>query len=323
VHVKIQAKHLSIFNSEAKMKKFLYRLLMIGMSFGVVLSIIDYYYSEIVAESNHHRSVEAWYDLMHGKIDADIIVMGSSRAWVHINPLILDSILHLNTYNIGIDGSTINRQIHKYNLFRKYNKKPKLIIQNIDTWSLGYGTGYEKEQFFPYFWNMDMRKEFFSSEPLSKREKYIPMYRYRDIDIKRLFLKSPQTLTKGYKGIIREWNGEEYNNVKSLYFKNDDATVEMFDEYLAQTKAEGIKVVFVYTPQYIGATQKITNIDEMHNCYKKIADKYNIPILDYSHMNICYDTAYFYNAMHLNKQGAEIFSDSLAHDINRLNLAPI
>ena len=37
-------------------------------------------------------------------------------------------------------------------------------------------------------------------------------------------------------------------------------------------------------------------------------------------MDICYDTTYFYNAMHLNKIGAEIFSDTLANDIKRLGI---
>ena len=58
----------------------------------------------------------------------------------------------------------------------------------------------------------------------------------------------------------------------------------------------------------------------MHSAYKKIADKYGIPILDYMTMSLCKDTTYFYNAMHLNKKGSEIFSDSLAHDLKRLGI---
>lgn len=94
----------------------------------------------------------------------------------------------------------------------------------------------------------------------------------------------------------------------------------MFDDYLAKTKAEGIKVIFVYTPLYIGATRKIENLKEMYDKYQEYANKYDIPILDYTYMDICYDTTYFYNAMHLNKIGAEIFSDTLANDIKRLGI---
>ena len=45
-----------------------------------------------------------------------------------------------------------------------------------------------------------------------------------------------------------------------------------------------------------------------------------IPILDYTHMSLCEDTSYFYNAMHLNKKGSDIFSDSLANDIKKMGI---
>ena len=288
-----------------------------------LLAVADYFYSQAAQKSNYHH-IEAWYDLMRGKIDADIVVMGSSRAWVHINPIILDSVLGVKTFNLGIDGSAINRQIKKYNMFRLYNKKPKLIIQNIDNGSLGYTIGYEREQFFPYFWNQPMRTEFLPMEPFSAGEKYIPMYRYyHNFDKEELHgmvTSTTRNLTKGYEGKERQWDGSGYNKVKTIKFNPNDTTRQMFDKYLADAKAEGIKIIFVYTPLYIGATRKMENLDEMYATYKEYADKYDIPILDYTYMDICYDTTYFYNAMHLTKQRAEIFSDSLANDLKRLDI---
>lgn len=118
----------------------------------------------------------------------------------------------------------------------------------------------------------------------------------------------------------RKWNGTALNKVKTVHFNANSTTIAMFDQYLANAKAEGIKVVFVYAPLYIGAIQKMDNKEEMYATYQRIADKYNIPILDYMNMAICSDTTYFYNAMHLNKRGAEIYSDSLANDIKRLGI---
>ncbi len=307
------------------MKKFLFYVFLFLVPAYGLLAVIDYFYSQEVMKTNDRR-IEAWYDLMHGNIDSDILIMGSSRVWVHISPMILDSVLHTSTYNIGIDGSGIRRQIHKYNMFIKYNRKPKVIIQNIDQWSFKDKEGYEKEQFFPYFWNIDMRNEMFSSEPFSNMEKYCPLYRYwNKFDTGMLFSgffkKQPRYLYKGYRGMERPWNGKKYNEIKTIRFEKNDTVVMLFDNYLAQAKKDGIKVVFVYTPCYYGALNKTENIDEMHAFYKRIADKYNIPILDYMNMEMCKDTTYFYNAMHLNRQGAEIFSDSLAHDLKRMYYA--
>ena len=50
--------------------------------------------------------------------------------------------------------------------------------------------------------------------------------------------------------------------------------------------------------------------------FDNIAKKYDIPILNYTYDSLSYDTLYFYNAMHLNKMGAEIFSTKLARDID-------
>ena len=166
---------------------------------------------------------------MHGKIDADVIVMGSSRAWVHVNPIILDSILNTSTYNLGIDGSMIDRQIRKYNLYRIYNRKPKLIIQNIDQGTLNKTNGFQREQFFPYFWDRAMRGEFYDVEPLSVWDKYVPMYRYwRNYDIKQLFEMSfsrQQRLTKGYEGRDQPWDDSKYKEQKSIRFLPNDTTM--------------------------------------------------------------------------------------------------
>ena len=286
-----------------------------------ILAIVDYFYSQAAAKSNVDE-IEAWYDLMHGQIDADVIVMGNSRACFHVNPLILDSILGTSTYNLGMDGSWFNRQINKYHLFRKYNRKPQLIVQTIDHLSLKYAFGYMMEQFFPYFGNMQMRKEILSQEPFTPWEKYVPMYRYyRRYDFEKIYNlldSTSHTLTKGYKGVEKPWNGAEFRKLKSVRFEVNDTAMTIFDNYLANVKADSIKMVFVYTPHYIELNDKMENLEEMHATYKSFADKYNIPILDYRGMAICSDTTLFYNVMHLNKKGAEIFSDSLAQDLKRL-----
>lgn len=299
------------------MKLFVRKVCIFSAIILISFSALDWWYSKALINS-HERKYEAWYDLMHGKIDADIIICGSSRAWVHISPQILDSVLNTSIYNLGIDGSQIMRQIRKYRLFRRYNVRPSLIIQNIDVHTMYKGNSYEREQFFPYFWNYDLRKEFCESESISFPEKYIPLFRYDfTFNFSPLKRKS-KYLDHGYKGMDRIWNGKKYNEVDSITFSYDKIAFEEFDEFLQEVINDGVKIVFVYAPIYIGATRKMTNLNEMYLFYQKIADKYHIPILDYTYMDICSDTTYFYNANHLNKRGAEIFSDSLAHDLQSL-----
>ncbi len=287
--------------------------------FLAVLSMVDIAYSKIASNSNNFE-IEAWREIMKGNVNADVIINGNSRACFQYDPTIIDSILGVNSYNIGMDGGPANRHVRKYHLYRRYNRKPKLISQNIDCMTFYHKVGYSREQFFPYFWNFHMRREFYSSEPFSFWEKNIPMYRYLNYDPKLFLSNSPRKMTKGYQSQTAKWDGKEFLKIDSIDFVYNEITYQMFKEYISNVRDEGIKVLFVYAPIYIGVTQKMTNLNEMYSFYQKIAKQYDIPILDYTYMDICRDTSYFYNATHLNKLGAEIFSDSLACDIKRLKL---
>lgn len=297
------------------------RFLQLSLTFcGVLFCLcvgVDFGLSELVMHSNE-KELQTWDDLMHKTIDSDLIIMGNSRSWVHYNPEILDSILHVNSYNLGYDGSSLNRQIQRYHIYRKRNRKPKFIVQNIDFFSLQYVVGYQKEQFLPYFLNKDMRKEFYRQEPFNFADKYLPLYRYRGTKIYKILRHHPPLRTKGYQGQDLLWDGELFNSLDSITFCISDTTARMFDDYLKSTQEDTIKTVFVYAPIYSGVISKATNWAKMQDTFQYYADKYGIMVLDYSKLDICRDTAYFYNAMHLNRRGAEIFSDTLARDLKRL-----
>ena len=67
-------------------------------------------------------------------------------------------------------------------------------------------------------------------------------------------------------------------------------------------------------------TKQLLALDEIHQIYYNLSKQYDIPLLDYSDCYLSQDTAYFYNATHLNKLGAEIFSAQLAHDVYSLGI---
>jgi len=169
----------SIFSFDM-MKKYISELVLLILIVFAAMAIMDYPYSAFVKRSNY-LLVESWREILEGNINADVVAVGSSRTWAHVNPTILDSTLNVNSYNLGFDGSPFNRQALKYEMYRKRNSKPKVIIQNIDAWTLGFRIGYKKEQFFPFFWDADMRALFFPTEPFTFCEKYIPFFRYHGI----------------------------------------------------------------------------------------------------------------------------------------------
>lgn len=294
-------------------------VLLYGLNLG-----LDYAISYKLQHSADRRYV-GWSKIINEQLDADLLIMGSSRAWVQYSPSILDSILQINTYNMGIDGSGLNRQIIRYEVYNHYQaKKPKYIVLNVDHFSANeWSYGYEREQFFPYMWSPYMRKVISKVEPMSWGERYIPVYRYTTYKgLYNVVHEKPwDAMTyKGYLGHDRTWNAAAYEELTAFHFNADERVMAMFDQFLKERRAEGIQVIFCYAPIYIGFTNKVENLQDFFDFYKNKAEEYDIPILNYTYSEWSMDTIYFYNASHLNRRGAELFSTQLAHDLDSLGI---
>lgn len=74
----------------------------------------------------------------------------------------------------------------------------------------------------------------------------------------------------------------------------------------------------VYTPEYIEGQEFTKNRSDIIQLFQEKSEQYQFPFLDYSNDTLSYDKQYFYNAMHLNKTGAELFTDKLIEDIQQL-----
>ncbi|GHT04081.1 hypothetical protein AGMMS49525_10040 [Bacteroidia bacterium] len=266
-----------------------------------------------------------WNAIFSSNINADAIILGSSRALVQIDPEILDTTLHVNAYNLGMDGYPFSMQYVRYKIFEKYNKKPKLIIQNVDFMTLFRGTPINKVQFAPYM-HEDVLKKELEAMGISETERHVPASSYYSEyativkGVSEFFnLKHfPSERYKGYFGQDKTWDGVDFQKrlaQDSIVAEKNPEIVNLFDSFLKECEASGVQMVLVFSPQYIKMTEFTKNRDTEMQLYRSFAEKYNIQFLDYSDDPLCYDTTYFYNAMHLNKKGAELFSLKLAKDI--------
>ena len=277
---------------------------------------------------NENRMYASWNQIYNDTINYDLVINGPSRAWTQYSPLILDSILDVNSFNLGMDGSAINRQMIKYKKYCELHGEPKYLIQNIDLGTMSYTMGYEREQFFSYFfYDRDLLNEYDQYENFSWGEKYVPCYRYlgyEDVMTEAIFHDNKkhffEYLNKGYFSSDKEWDGSVLYAMDSVECAIDSNALSLFINFLQEEIDNGVKIIFVYAPIYIGAREKMVNEEEMFAMYDSIAKKFDIPILDYNDIPMCYDTTYFYNATHLNRMGAELFTTKLAHDIDSLGL---
>lgn len=308
------------------MKRFLIKLSISAAALLVVAYGLDWLITRNLRHSDA-RMFLTYNAILDDSLHCDALVMGSSRGQVQYSTRILDSIVGLNSYNISVDGRCIDAEVTIYNFYRRHCPKPKLIIQNIDGGTLFMSNGYEREQYLPYLRkDNELYNEIKKREDFTWADHYLPLIRYAGYHetIKEgLGLPAkmfrPTNINKGFIAVDKEWDGTVYQTIDTLAFSVDTEAVAIFDRYLQQCKQEGIEVVMVYAPFYIGATEKMgCFVDSMFALYQGIADKYGYPILNYTYDSLSYDTLNFYNASHLNRHGAEQFSLKLAHDLKTL-----
>ena len=254
--------------------------------------------------------------------------MGSSRAFVHFNPRIIDSVLHVNSYNLGFNASLVNRQIGRYETFcRIQNCKPKYIVYSVDYMTLNFRDDFEREQFYPYFfYDRELMRTFDKYQHFTAFEKYVPFARYcrcfLDFHVYEVFTEpyDYSTFYKGFWNEHKEYDASEFALVDHLDYSCKDEAWKIFDEYLKKVTDDGIKVIFVYAPLYHELIPKINGFERMYDVYGRFAQKYDIPILDYTYDELSSDSNFFYNATHLNKVGADIFSKKVSEDIKQLGI---
>ena len=316
------------------MRKFFTKSLLLVSPFLLVAIIIPP--SKIdsgLKRSKYARNFVEWNDIFESKINTDLLIQGSSRAWVHISPKSLDSAFNLNAYNLGIDGYSFRLQYYRFLLFLKYNKKPKYLIQSLDYFTEFQKNVslYEYEQFIPFLDDKLIQEAVFYYEGFTYKDLYIPFYKYTHNmklyfnGLKFFLLKRKQQSNgkyKGFKAQDKQWDNSFDNfkkaNPNGYLAPIDKNTLNLFDLFIRYCQQENIKLIFVNCPTYYPATKMLINKYQIDSIYHFYSVKYSIPYLDYSNNSLSFDTLNFYNSQHLNSAGVDKFNVKLISDLKKI-----
>lgn len=316
------------------MRTFFYKVLLFTLIPILILYPIDIFLSyHLKKTSVFSGEYEVWNDIYNGKIDAEIEIIGSSRAFVHIDPEIMLDNLGLTSYNFGVDGHKFLSQNYRHTKFIKHNKKPKYILVSLDLLTLTNSKElFNMEQFLPYLlWNFELSRVYNENQAYSSFDYILPLVRYlkfsNSFTKKKVYSKilnpSNKLRKNGYKGQDYKWN-QDFSKLKAkqneFNVMLDTSMLNLFQQFIVTAKKEKIPLIFVYTPEYIEGQQFVKNRAEVINLYEELALKNNIYFLDYSKNEICYQQDKFYNTMHLNKTGAEIFTKMLSEDLRKIGV---
>ena len=254
-------------------------------------------------------------------VNSEIIIVGSSRAECHYNSRMMqDANLGGAVYNCGVDGSLFFYHITVINsILNRYT--PKVIIWDMQLWDL------EKDKqpenlglLYPYYWkNEYIRKLLNEQEPDLKFKIWLNVYRYNATGSR--ILRSLRSSQSNQLGFLSLSSNASLNKVdtKTSGLKQlplEERKIQLFEETIQRFVSSGVRIVIAHSPycdEYKGKTSTTA-------CIEETCSKYGVEFINDSQLpEFVGRTEYVYDAVHLNGEGANLFTSILIKQLNHDN----
>jgi hypothetical protein len=261
--------------------------------------------------------------IVNGRINAAILVSGSSRALNHFDPRVIHDRTGLTTYNIGINGSQTDMQLAVLKTYLKHNAKPSLLVQSLDSFTFVTSRGgvWFPGQYLPYLKEDAIYQALSAVEPDTWKARYLPLYGYAVQDMNFTWLTGLAGLAGrnpredryfGFEPREAHWTNDfarfKAEKRAGVEFKIEPQGVRDFEALMGLCKELGIPVLLVYSPVYYEMQDLEVNRDEIFGRFKDVARRYGAALWDYRRSPISFRMGYFVNSQHLNAEGAAVFS---------------
>lgn len=295
------------------MKKFLIYILL----FFAMVAIADCLCSLICNNLQTHSrgGLTQRMEYISNSVQADILIMGSSRAHHNYVSKIIQEDLGYSVYNCGMEGMGI---VNSYGLLRLIKERyaPKVIIYDL------YRFDFYEDDNQKYLENLKTYKNAGVDEiseivdPFSTLKKISSLYRYNSklfsLIKDRMNVDSSDLECLGYyydNSSITEDKGECLSFSTTI----DSLKLKSWELFFQEIKNSDTKLIFVLSPYYRGQLSS-----SVINSSYELAYKNDVPIINMSSLDVvCNDSTCFKDYSHLNFHGASTFSDTLSLTIVR------
>lgn len=266
--------------------------------------------------------------ILNGKINADVIVLGSSRGARDIVAAEMEDSLHVSAYNLSYPGSNI--EFHEYllsKLFQFKNKVPKLVILAVDDateFKIDPTINFRYERLYPLIKYEDVRKTLIEKGEKDKVLSSLFMVHQLSIsnfDFRKKHFDKLDTLCQDGSMPISsqsdKFKNAKFSNHYNYYSAaNENAgRIEHFRRFIALCKQHNTTLLFALAPNFgnptVGFKERIAQFTQNNNP----------GIMMYDTLNAVYkNSSFYFDPGHLNRQGATVFTGELIRHIRQKNL---
>lgn len=246
----------------------------------------------------------------------DILILGSSRACHHYDAPFMSDTLGLDVYNAGFDGNGV---VLSYGLLAMMLERyqPKLVIYDVEpAFDINvYSADNNHKRYIgplkPYYKDSYIEQVIKDVSTEEWYKTHSGMMRYNTTIITKALdcISGGQDNNKGYIPLQGVYTKEPKNGDSKPII--DDFKLEYVEKLLSIAREHEVPIIVVASPKY--GMVSSDNIQPVKN----ICANNNVPFIDY------YDDAefmmhkeWFKEPMHLNIEGARMFSEKMIANIN-------
>ena len=255
----------------------------------------------------------------------EVLIIGASTANRHYDPKIFEDKLGLSCYNTGRDGQGILYFLALQEaIIERY--KPKIIILELYFNALNIGSDdYNRmNALLPYYHKKNVVKEIVdyrnNFDNIKMYSKIYPFSSMLATIVNNLSGDKP--MNKGYSPLtknVKVLKKEPYSEYDPGL---DTVKIMAFERFIDNCKKNNIFLLVARSPYYSESFFKTKSLFKI----EEITKRKNIKILDYSNPQRILDYSnlkisdIMSNATHLNKTGAEFYSEMICNDIKQESL---
>lgn len=257
--------------------------------------------------------------------DADILVLGSSRAMHHYVPQILDSLGGI-AYNAGNDGMGIVLGAGRYLLCAEQHV-PSIVIVDITSFDYVKDDNSKYLKFLRPYSNREGIRKIISQIGESFIHVKLLSHMYRNSsriipNIRDLFAK--ENNYRGYSplyGLCKNCD-DSLKRKENISLKLDSLKLNIMDQFVKETIYRGSKVYFAISPSYsinIDLDSSL-GLPPDYIYAGKLAEKYNVPMLNFMFTRGISDrSSMFADRTHMNNDGAFVYTKKIVNEIQKRN----
>jgi len=309
--------NLSTFNS--KFKKYHFFIFLLIFTVGLDI-LFGYIYDRLYFTLKSMGQDRVIYSALVA--NEDVLVFGSSRAYHHYNPKIINIRTGMSSYNLGKAGQNIYYHLALLESAMQRNI-PQIVILELMTLDFQKTSKlYETEKLgvlLPF-----ARK----SDPIYNtvmlrgwNEKYKLLSKIYPLNSKQLFMIR-NNFTKvtshyhGFAGLDRVWKKTIKTKNVEVINDYDPLKLEALDRFIKLCQKNNINILICISPHYVNNVGD----DPFADISKRLKKKFNLEINSFrSEPKFIDDSTYFSDPFHLNKRGADLYTRMICDLVSKKN----